>query len=139
MIVLAEFVQPARATLDDTGGMEFIDYCMVGGLVLTAWLAIVYWNVLRVQEKCFKSDLMEFNVWEELMWMMQQQRLQKLQGDHVKGKKLLGKLQPTGTAAYTAPPMRISPADARPAASAASPERLRKSCLLYTSPSPRDS
>ena len=38
------------------------------GLLITAWLGLIYWKCLSVEDKCFRSDLMAFNVWEELTW-----------------------------------------------------------------------
>ena len=73
--------------------ISFIDYCCVIGFLVIVGLAIIYWKMITVQERCFKSDLMEFNVWEELMWMMQQQKLQGQRQRHVEQRKFLGKVK----------------------------------------------
>lgn len=96
VFITTSFIMPTRASVDTPGPVDLIDYLVAAGIVLTLWLSIIYWKVLQVQENCFKSDLMEFNVWEELMWMMQQQKLQKLTTDHQKGKRFIGKAKKSG-------------------------------------------
>ena len=54
--------------------MSFIDYCSAIGFIFILWLGAIFYKVLNVQDACFSSDLMEFNVWEELKWMMQQEK-----------------------------------------------------------------
>ena len=83
---------PSTLTLDMRSPTTFIGYCSVGGFVFTVWLAVIYWKVLQVQANCFKSDLMEFNVWEELKWMMQQQKMENQREAHRTKKEHLGKL-----------------------------------------------
>ena len=94
VFITTSFIIPTRESVSSPNPVDLIDYCVVAGILLTLWLGIIYWKVLQVQENCFKSDLMEFNVWEELMWMMQQQKLQKLELDHRNSKQHMGKLKP---------------------------------------------
>mgnify|MGYP003336961335 CR=1 FL=1 len=54
-----------------------VDFFIISGGLLIVWLSIIYFKVVGVQYKCFKSELLSFNVWEEILWMIQQQKLDK--------------------------------------------------------------
>ena len=70
-------------------GFEFIDYLYVAGIILFLWLLVIYNKVISVQDSCFKSDLMEFNVWEELLWMMKQKQLIETKKKHAHTRKFM--------------------------------------------------
>ena len=83
--------------------------CTHTRIVLIHHFHLLPLQVLKVQESCFKSDLMEFNVWEELMWMMQQQKLENMKGTHKDQRKFLGKVKqitpPPSAARPSTPPL----------------------------------
>ena len=55
-----EYWQPDK--LEQGYKMTLLDYMFGGGLVLTFWLATVYLKVVSIEDRCFRSELMEFNV-----------------------------------------------------------------------------
>ena len=63
-----EYWQPDK--LEQGYKMTLLDYMFGGGLVLTFWLVTVYLKVVSIEDRCFRSELMEFNVWDEINWML---------------------------------------------------------------------
>ena len=50
--------------------LTLLDYMFGGGIFLTLWLILVYLKVVSIEDACFRSELMEFNVWDEINWML---------------------------------------------------------------------
>jgi len=101
LFVQTSFVNPTRlsqARDEGSSGLpaapgSFLEYCVGAGIIFILWLTAIYYKVLKVQDACFNSDLMEFNVWEELTWMMQQDKLERSKASHANQRKFLKKVK----------------------------------------------